>query len=135
MAYLVDSDWLIDYLADAPVARSFLEGLTDSGIAISVITYMEAYEGMRRGGVPDSARLRFDALADAIPVIPVSVEVARRCALLREALRSERKRVNARALDLLIAATALEHGLALVTRNTGDYDDIVGLELNAGPAS
>jgi predicted nucleic acid-binding protein len=34
-----------------------------------------------------------------------------------------------RALDLLIAAPALEHQLTLVTRNLGDYNDIPGLDL------
>lgn len=55
--------------------------------------------------------------------------VARRCAGLREMLRKQGKRVNQRAFDLLIAATAIEHGLTLVTRNTDDYEDIPGLKL------
>lgn len=32
-------------------------------------------------------------------------------------------------MDLFIAATAIEHGLSLVTRNTRDYSDIPGLDL------
>jgi len=43
-------------------------------------------------------------------------------------LRRQGKRVNNRALDLLIAATAIEHDLTLVTRNLQDYGDIPGLE-------
>lgn len=31
--------------------------------------------------------------------------------------------------DCLIASTALEHGLTLVTRNTVDFEDLKGLEL------
>jgi predicted nucleic acid-binding protein len=61
--------------------------------------------------------------------------VARRCAELREELRAERKRFRARALDLMIAATAIEHGLTLVTRNTDDYADIGGLDLYAWNAT
>ena len=44
-------------------------------------------------------------------------------------MRKAGKRVNSRALDLLIAATALEYDLTLVTRNTEDYGDIPGLKL------
>jgi len=35
-------------------------------------------------------------------------------------------------LDLLIAATALEHELTIVTRNIEDFNDIPGLVLYAG---
>jgi predicted nucleic acid-binding protein len=65
----------------------------------------------------------------AFPLLGVSKDVARRCAGIRHDLRSQGKRVRPRALDLLIAATALEHGLTLVTSNTGDYSDIPGLRL------
>jgi predicted nucleic acid-binding protein len=37
--------------------------------------------------------------------------------------------VNSRALDLIIAATALEYDLTLVTDNTGDFKDIPDLTL------
>ncbi|HEV2109285.1 MAG TPA: hypothetical protein VGR16_13570 [Thermomicrobiales bacterium] len=40
--------------------------------------------------------------------------------------------VDHRALDLFIAATAIEHGLSLVARNTRDYADIPGLVLYGG---
>jgi predicted nucleic acid-binding protein len=36
--------------------------------------------------------------------------------------------VRQRALDLIIAATALEHDLTLVTRNREDFQDIPGLQ-------
>jgi predicted nucleic acid-binding protein len=40
------------------------------------------------------------------------------------------KRVNQRALDVVIAATAIEYGLTLVTRNITDYADIPDLTLH-----
>jgi predicted nucleic acid-binding protein len=42
----------------------------------------------------------------------------------------EAKRVKSRALDLIIAATALEYGLTLVTKNTEDFKDISDLSLS-----
>jgi predicted nucleic acid-binding protein len=38
--------------------------------------------------------------------------------------------VNSRALDLIIAATALEYDLTLVTKNTDDFKDIPHLSLS-----
>jgi hypothetical protein len=55
--------------------------------------------------------------------------VAERCARLRETLRSQNKWVTSRALDLIIAATALEYRLTLVTKNRDDFKDIPDLSL------
>jgi predicted nucleic acid-binding protein len=63
-------------------------------------------------------------------ILPFSFAVAERCARLRETLKSQNKRVNSRALDLIIAATALEYNLTLVTKNTDDFKDIPDLPLS-----
>jgi predicted nucleic acid-binding protein len=47
-------------------------------------------------------------------------------------LRKRGSRVRGRALDLLIAAAAIEGGFTLVTRNYDDYKDIPGLKLYRG---
>jgi predicted nucleic acid-binding protein len=44
-------------------------------------------------------------------------------------LTKSNKRVNSRALDLIIAATALEYSLTLVTKNTDGFKDIPDLTL------
>jgi len=75
-----------------------------------------------------TAERKLSAFLDSVPLLPISPAVARRCASLRETLRRQGKRVNNRALDLLIAATAIEHDLTLVIRNLQDYGDIPGLE-------
>ena len=132
MAYLVDSDWLIDYLEGTPEALRLLEEIAEPGLAISIITYMEAYQGLLRSEDPEDASRRFDALLRAIPLVSISTAVARRCAMIREELRSGGARVRSRALDLLIAASAIEHHLTLVTRNIKDYKDIPGLRVMTG---
>jgi predicted nucleic acid-binding protein len=74
-------------------------------------------------------------LQRSVPVLPFSLSVAKRCAALREQLKTEQKRVKSRALDLLNAAIALEHGLTLVSRNYDDYKDIPHLKLYKAPLS
>jgi predicted nucleic acid-binding protein len=60
-------------------------------------------------------------------MLPVSPAVARRCAEIRSLLKRQGKQPRKRAFDLVIAATALEHGLELVTHNPRDFRDIPGL--------
>jgi tRNA(fMet)-specific endonuclease VapC len=129
MPYLVDTDVLIDRLAGEQQATQLLDRLADDGIAISIVTYMEVYQGVLRTPDREAAERQLDDGLSSIPVLPLSRSVARRCAGLRETLKSERKRVNQRALDLIIAATAIEYQLTLVTRNLNDYADIAGLVL------
>jgi tRNA(fMet)-specific endonuclease VapC len=130
MPYLIDSDVIIDHLADVPTATKLLDQLASEGIAVSIITYMEAYQGVLRSPQPASAHKKFEAFLETVPVLPFSVAGAKRCAQLRETLHKEGKRVKARALDLMTAAIALEHSLILVTRNVDDYKDIRGLKLH-----
>ncbi len=46
MRYLVDSDWVIDYLNAQPQTIAILQRLEPDGLAISIITYAEVYEGI-----------------------------------------------------------------------------------------
>lgn len=129
MPYLLDSDVVIDHLEEVPEVVELVEGLADQGITISMVTYMEVYQGILRSPSPDEAQAKFVAFLDAVPILPFSIEVARRCAQLREDLRRQEKQVRQRALDLVVAATALENDLELVTRNRDDFTDIPNLRL------
>jgi tRNA(fMet)-specific endonuclease VapC len=129
MAYLIDSDLVIDHLADDPAARQLLDRLAPDGLTISMITYLEVYQGTLVSPDPEQAQAKLDAFLAAVPIVPFSAAVARRCARLRTELQRHGKRVRSRALDLLTAATALEHELTLVTRNLADYADIAELAL------
>ncbi len=129
MPYLIDTDLVIDHLANITETNHLLEKLATQGIAISIITYMEAYQGVVRSPNVKEAHAKFQIFRRSVPVLPFSLTVAKRCAELRELLKQEQRRVKSRALDLINAAIALEHDLTLVTRNVEDYRDIPGLEL------
>jgi predicted nucleic acid-binding protein len=128
MRYLIDSDWFIDYLGGVADAVALIQLLTRDGFSISIITYIEVYQGAyRRQSLAAEQELALSL--QNIPIIPVSISVAQRCARLREDLRQRGRRIRPRALDLIIAATALEHDLTLVTRNTDDYRDVPGIKV------
>ena len=130
MPFLVDSDWFISYLAGEPEAVSLLSGLTGEGAAISIFTYMESFQGVLRSPDPEAAEIQFTALLEEFPILPFSQPVARRCAGLREYLSNQGRRIHQRAIDLMIASTALHYDLVLVTRNSRDFRDIPGLLLH-----
>lgn len=129
MPYLIDSDIVIDHLKDDEETLELIGWLSEDLVSISVITYMEDYHGVLRSPDPDNANQKFNAFMARVPALPISVEVAKRCATVREELRQSGRSFRPRGLDLLIAATAMEYDLTLVTRNTKHYDDILGLEL------
>jgi len=127
MGYLIDSDWVVDHLAGEEEANNLLSQLSDDGIAISIITYLEIYQGVLRSPTPEAAEQKLTAFVDTVSILSITPAVARRCARIREMLRKQRKEFRRRAFDLLIAATALEHNLTLVTRNREDYEDVLNL--------
>jgi predicted nucleic acid-binding protein len=131
MEYLFDSNLVISYLANDPAITTMVEYLAPQGAAVCIITYMEVYQGTLRGPDPEWAREQFEQFLEVAPILPLSPAVARRCAGVREELRRRGRRSRDRALDLVIAATALEHNLQLVTHNRKDYADIPELALYA----
>jgi predicted nucleic acid-binding protein len=52
MKYLIDTDWLVDYLKGKVVAGQMVDKLVHEGIAISLITYGEILEGIYYGKNP-----------------------------------------------------------------------------------
>jgi predicted nucleic acid-binding protein len=129
MSALVDSDIIADYLVDQAEAVELLNRIRRTGLAVSAITYMEILEGVAGSRNPQQAGLAMRRFMRGTRVIVVSRPIAARAAAIRIDLRSRKRPVAGRVLDLIIAATAIEHGLILVTRNLRDYQDITGLRL------
>ncbi len=127
MRYLLDTTVLIPYFAGDQGAATLIRDLIPDGIAASILSYLEAYQGAIEEADPEAARRQLNAFFAGIPVLPVSPAVARRGAELRSLLKRQGKQPRKRAFDLVIAATALEHGLELVTHNARDFQDIPGL--------
>lgn len=106
--YLIDSVILIDHFNNIEAATAFLAE-HGSACAISVITRAEVLAGFTVRTEPLAREL-----LDVFPHLPITSEVADLAASLR---RSEHWKLP----DALQAAVAVQHGLALVTRNTRDF--------------
>ncbi len=130
MTYLVDTDWVAEYLVNRAPAVTLLERLAPEGLAISVMTYAEIYEGVLYGRDPRRAEAAFRAFLQAVRVLPLTRPVLRRFAGIRGDLRRRGQIIG--DPDILIAATALQHDLVLVTRNRRDFERIPDLRLDEG---
>ncbi len=92
-------------------------------VAISVVTIGELQLGVLNAGDDDRRARRADtlALARSADPIPISEAVMVACARLVADCRAAGVHRTIRLTDALIAATAIEHGLAVVTQDE-DFD-------------
>jgi tRNA(fMet)-specific endonuclease VapC len=127
MTSLVDSDWVADYLKGRTTAVALLDDLFEEGLAISVITFGEVYEGIYYGTDPQHNEVIFRKFLRGVRVLGITRPIARRFALIRGKLRAEGQLIS--QPDILIAATALQYDLTLVTRNLSDFERIPDLKL------
>ena len=121
--YLVDTNVLSEARRKSPEALGWLRSAGQENIWLSVITLGEISLGIerRRRKNPDFATQLAEWLtrirrAHANRILPVNDEIA----LAWGRIATIRSRGEA---DGVIAATALIHGLAVVTRNTADFAD------------
>jgi tRNA(fMet)-specific endonuclease VapC len=125
---LIDTSVLIDVERGALP----LEPLATEGKAISVVSVSELLHGVHRA---DYAPRRFrreavvEQILGVVERIPIDSEVARVHASVWAGL--ERSGEIIEAHDLWIAATALTHGLELVTTNVRHFERVPGLALLA----
>lgn len=108
---LVDSDVLVDHLRGF---RRFVRG--SDTLHVSTIVRAELLSG--RASEEPLIRRLLDSMID----IPVDAAVAERAGRIRRS-------ASVRLPDALIAASAIEHRLVLVTRNVRDFSGIKGLRI------
>jgi predicted nucleic acid-binding protein len=101
------------WAADVPATRTFISAITVLEIELGTLLIErkgKAQGAVLRSWIDDHILPHFEGR-----ILPVDVAVARRCARLHVPdPRAER--------DALIAATALVHGLTVVSRNVADFD-------------
>jgi len=118
--FLLDSNVVIDFLAGKlpEEGKKLLRGVVNAVPVVSVITRIEVL-----GFSLDAAASKLlNDFMEASVVIDLSLGIADRTIALR---RSSRLKTP----DAIIAATALEYQLVLLTRNTKDFATVDGLQL------
>ncbi len=128
MRYLVDSDWLIDAFMDVPTAVNLLARLREEGLAVSIISYGELFEGVIGAPDPATELAHFRRFLARLALLELDDAIMERFARIRAELRRRGQLIP--DLDLLIAATAMHHDLTLLTRNVRHFDRIPQLRLH-----
>jgi len=121
MPYLIGSDVLIDISQGIKAAREYVDALTEEW-GISQVSALELIVGAR-----DQRELAtIDAFLSAYAIIPIRESTGKRA---YELLKLYAKSHGLHVFDSLVAATAMEEGLTLVTRNQRHFGVIKGLPL------
>ena len=118
--YLIDTVVLSELRKPQRDARlaSWVERQRTIDLFVSVITIGEIERGIARQRARDPD---FTAWLDRVlalygeRILPFDLQIARRWVQLSAALGND-------TADLMISATALEHGLTVVTRNLSDFE-------------
>lgn len=128
MAQLIDSSIFIALERRRAPLGALARALPDEPVALASITASELLAGVHRADSPARRARReafVEAVLEAVPVLPFDLLAARVYARLSVELAATGRPIGAH--DLLIAATALAHGCAVVTESPRHFQAVPGL--------
>jgi predicted nucleic acid-binding protein len=127
MSFLIDTDTCsAHFKGNALVTNRFLQ--YSGNLHISVVTLGELYTwALRTAATPKRLQDILDLLND-VHILEATTPIARKFGEIRAGLMDHG--LPTPDLDLLNAATALEHNFTVVTHNVADYQNVPGLRLD-----
>ena len=121
---LVDTDVLIWHLRGYPQATRRLDEL--GALTLSAVSYLEVLQGMRNKAELVAVKKMLQHRAATL--LPMSKAITQRAIELMESLTLSH---GLQIGDALIAATALEHQLPVLTANVKHFSAVEGLKIEA----
>jgi toxin FitB len=127
-SFLIDTNILSEFVRKRPDPGVLQWAREVRRVAVSVATLEEVYFGLSWKPNP-RVRLWLERFLDTnCEILPVTPEIAKRSGEIRGQFQA-RGQTRSTA-DMIIASTAQEHDLTLVTRNVRDFADCGILLLN-----
>jgi tRNA(fMet)-specific endonuclease VapC len=127
--YLVDTDWVVHYLKGRQPFVERLQTLRSQGLAISVITLGELYEGVYGATEPEKKEQGLKDFLQGVIVLGLDEET---CRIFGQERRRLRRAGNLPGdMDLFIGATALRYNLTVLTNNRNHFERIEGLRVES----
>lgn len=127
--YLVDTDWAIYYLNGHAAITERLQALEPDGLALSIVSLAELYEGVLYSTKPQQSEDGLRNFLSAVQLLNLDEMIARRFGQERGRLRAAGQLIG--DADLLIGATALTHGLTLLTTNRRHFERLDSLAIES----
>lgn len=127
MKYLLDTNTCIRYInGRAPKIREHMLTVVDRDIAISTVVMGEMFAGSEKSQNPRLSRAKQDAFFVRFIHLPFDDAAADAFGRIRAYLEKAGTPIG--PYDMQIAATAVVHGLILVTHNTKEFGRIPWLK-------
>jgi tRNA(fMet)-specific endonuclease VapC len=125
--YLLDTDWIIDHLNGVAAVTARLKELQPTGLAVSIISLAELYEGVHYSRDPVRSETSLQQFLTGLSILGIDDEVCRIFGRERGRLRQQGRTIG--DFDLLIAATCLRHQLQICTNNRRHFEAVEGLAI------
>jgi predicted nucleic acid-binding protein len=126
-SYLIDTDWIIHYLNGQRETVKRLVSLRKEGLAISVISLAELYEGVYYSTNPEGDKKALDDFLTGVSILGLEDEICKIFGKERGKLR--KLKIVIGDFDLLIAATCLCYNLTLLTNNIRHFKMVEGVNI------
>lgn len=96
---------------------------------VSAVTVLEFHEGIAQSSKPAEERRAVLSVLDSKTVVPADAAVARRAGEISGDLAAGGRRIDRE--DCVVAATALQEGEPVVTRNVDHFERVDGVEVRS----
>ena len=127
--YLIDTDWVVHYFKGRQAIVTRLNAVEDDSLAVSVVTLAELYDGLYGSHEPRKREQDLKNFLQGVTVLGLDEETCRLFGQERSRLRQAGNLPG--DMDLLIGATALRHGLTVLTNNSNHFERIAGLRIES----
>jgi tRNA(fMet)-specific endonuclease VapC len=127
MRYLLDTCVISDFIKGELGTQTRIKQTPPADTAISVITLMELRYGLQLN--PQRAQKiepMMISFLSSVTVLSFSIPESEKAAEIRAVLKTQGQPIG--AYDVLIAATALQSQLIMVTANQREFDRVSGLQ-------
>jgi len=125
--YVLDTNTLIYFFKGMGNVKHNLLQVPPQDLAIPSVVVYELECGLAKSNAPQKRRAQISELCALVNILPFDETEAKCAATVRATL--ERQGTPIGPQDILIAGTALANQGVLVTRNTGEFSRVAGLDL------